>query len=82
QLTAATLNGRPVALRPSTERGHPVYDTYVDLPVGQEAVLALELVEPVQHEGHSANTQPLVTQQPLVNPAKTTVTTAHCDRRG
>ncbi|MDP9431460.1 MAG: DUF4012 domain-containing protein, partial [Actinomycetota bacterium] len=41
QLTAATLNGRPVALRPSTERGHPVYDTYVDLPVGQEAVLAL-----------------------------------------
>jgi hypothetical protein len=75
KLRAATLDGQRTTVRSSSERGHPVFDLYIDLPRGAERVLVLDLVEPaVDHE-------PLVVQQPLVRPQTGTTSAAAC-RRG
>lgn len=72
RLRAATLDGQRTTVRSSTERGHPVFDLYVDLPRGVERVLVLDLVEPVGRE------QPIVAHQPLVRPQTGTSSAVPC----
>jgi hypothetical protein len=72
QLRAATLDGQRTGVRSSTERGHPVFDLYVDLPPGTQRVLVLDLIEPARDE------DPLVVHQPLVRPQTGTVSAPGC----
>lgn len=68
RLESATLDGRPVGIETSVERGHPVYTVDVELAAGRDRVLTLGLSEP----GVGA---PEVLEQPLVRPSRVTVTT-------
>jgi hypothetical protein len=72
RLRAARLDGQRVTVRSSTERGHPVFDLYVDLPRGAQRMLVLDLVEPAGRE------QPLVVHQPLVRPQTGTSSATQC----
>ncbi|MFF4687406.1 DUF4012 domain-containing protein [Streptomyces sp. NPDC001307] len=67
RLTGATLDGRPALLAPGVERGHPVYTLDLELPARSHRTLVLHLVEP------HANGTPVLLQQPLVTPLRTTL---------
>ncbi len=75
RLAGATLDGRTTSLRRSTERGHPVFDTYLDLPRGAGRTLVLDLVEPARRE------PALLLRQPLVRPQHGDVVGAPCRPR-
>jgi hypothetical protein len=74
QLRSATLNGKPISTTPgpggssapylqmSTERGHPVVSTFVDLKPMATATLALTISEPPSSE------LPLLVRQPMPRP--------------
>jgi hypothetical protein len=72
RLVGARLDGRAVPLGRSTERGHPVFDTYVDLPRGLGRTLVLDLLEPARTE------PPVLGRQPLVRPQAGGVGAASC----
>jgi hypothetical protein len=72
RLAGATLDGRTTSLRRSTERGHPVFDTYLELPRGAGRTLVLDLEEPVRRE------PALLLRQPLVRPQDGDVEASPC----
>lgn len=72
RLAGATLDGRTTSLRRTTERGHPVFDTYLDLPRGRGRTLVLHLVEP------ALPGPALLLRQPLVRPQSGNVDVAPC----
>lgn len=71
-LRSATLNGKPFALDLRTERGRPSFSAYLELPVHQQQVLTLNLLEP--DPGGTA----VVPVQPLVRPMPVTVEDGRC----
>lgn len=71
-LQSATHNGRPLRTGDGSERGHPVIDFGVDLPIGVTQSFVLHLREP---GGPDA---PTVRAQPMVHPMSTTVRDEAC----
>ncbi len=71
-LRSSTLNGKPFPLGQRQELGHPSFSAYLELPVHQQQVLTLELVEP---DPGGAATVPV---QPLVRPMAVTVENGRC----
>ncbi|MBA2945211.1 DUF4012 domain-containing protein [Streptomyces himalayensis] len=67
-LTRTTLDGRPVMLHSSVERGHPVYTFDLELPAQSSRTLVLHLREPLSDRA------PVLQRQPLVIPLQATVT--------
>jgi hypothetical protein len=67
KLAGATLDGRPALLAPGVERGHSVYTLDLELPAHSHRTLVLHLLEP------HANGTPVLLQQPLVTPLRTTL---------
>lgn len=72
QLRNAELDGRPLLISPSVERGHLVLSAEVDLDPGQPRQLDLQLLEP------ASDRAPVVPVQPLVRPQVTQVLAAAC----
>ncbi|MFD1660320.1 DUF4012 domain-containing protein [Streptomyces caeni] len=66
-LTSATLDGRRVPLASGVERGHSVFWLNVELPARSSRTLVLHLREP------HADRAPVVLQQPLVTPLRSTL---------
>lgn len=60
-LLGATLNGRPVALESSSEKGLSVYSTFVRIDAGGQATLKLQVKQPATPDAPL-----LYRQQPLV----------------
>ncbi len=71
QLRSLNLDGRPVVVRTSMERHHPVFTVDVELPRGATRTITMVLAEP----GTGA---PTIQQQPLVRPIATTVDANSC----
>ncbi len=69
---SSTLNGRPYPLGQRLERGRTSFSGYLELPVHQQQVLTLELVEP--NPGGAA----IVPVQPLVRPMAVTIEDGRC----
>src|SRR5664280_966620 len=70
--TRATLDGAPANLQSETERGHPVFSTYLTLDPGQTRTLALTLIEPA-----AAGTMTTL-EQPIVEPQQSAVRLTPC----
>ncbi|MBA4860967.1 DUF4012 domain-containing protein [Streptomyces sp. PSKA54] len=66
-LIKATLDGRPVLLHSSVERGYPVYTLDLELPARSNRTLVLHLREP------HADRAPVLLRQPMVTPLQATV---------
>lgn len=66
-LAGATSDGRAVLANTTTERGHPVFTLDVELPRQSTRTLKLYLVEP------PSTRPPILLDQPLVRPLRTTV---------
>jgi hypothetical protein len=63
QLLSATLNGKPVTLEASAEKGRPRFSRYVEIDPGADATLVLRLQEPVVAGAATVPVQPLVLPQ-------------------
>ncbi|BEP12778.1 hypothetical protein acdb102_10890 [Acidothermaceae bacterium B102] len=63
RLTSATLDGRPVAMQATTERGHPRFSRYLELDPASSGTLVLHLEEPTVAGGATVPFQPLVIPQ-------------------
>ena len=63
RLTSATLDGRPVTMQATTERGHPRFSRYLELDPASSGTLVLHLVEPSVAGGATMPVQPLVIPQ-------------------
>ena len=63
QLVSATLDGKPVAMQATIERGHPRLSRYVDIDPATSATLVLRLVEPSVAGSATVPAQPLVLAQ-------------------
>jgi hypothetical protein len=72
QLVSATLDGKPVVLQATTERGHPRLSRYVAIDPASSSVLVLHLQEP------SVAGSPTVPLQPLVRAQVTHVSLPIC----
>jgi Protein of unknown function (DUF4012) len=70
--TRATLDGAPANLQSETERGHPVFSTYLTLDPGQTRTLTLTLIEPA-----AAGTMTTL-EQPIVEPQQSAVRLTPC----
>jgi hypothetical protein len=68
----ATLDGAPANLQSETERGHPVFSTYLTLDPGQTRTLTLTLIEPA-----AAGTMTTL-EQPIVEPQQSAVRLTPC----
>jgi len=68
----ATVNGQRAILVPGTERGRPVFSTYLLMPPGQSARLVVRLDEP------AGGTVQSFRQQPLVRTGSSRVNVAPC----
>ena len=64
RLTGATLDGQPVTVGNSVERGHTVYTLDMELPAQSSRTLTLDLLEPI------SNRTPVLLDQPLVTPTR------------
>jgi hypothetical protein len=65
QLLSSRLAGKPAAVESRTEKGLPVFSTYLELGPDQEETLTLRLAEPPRSGPAVVRTQPLV-KQPTV----------------
>ncbi|MEZ0092434.1 DUF4012 domain-containing protein [Streptacidiphilus sp. EB129] len=72
QLWNAELDGRPLLMSPSVERGHLLLSAQVELIPGQSREMDLHLREP------ASAAPPVVPVQPLVRPQTTQVVAAPC----
>ncbi|WP_187645420.1 DUF4012 domain-containing protein [Streptomyces sp. TRM49041] len=72
QFTGGTLDGRPLLLSSTEERGHPVFGTRVELLPGQTREVEIRLLEP------ASDRTPVVPSQPLVQPQTTKVRVQPC----
>ncbi|RAG85775.1 hypothetical protein DN069_09715 [Streptacidiphilus pinicola] len=72
QLWDAELDGRPLLMSPSEERGHLVLSTEVELIPGRPRAVDLRLLEP------ASSAAPVVPVQPLVRPQTTQVLATAC----
>lgn len=79
-LTSATLNGKPVQVEVSQERGHPRFSRFLELDPGATGTLVLHLREPAAASGASGSpiTAATVPVQPLVIPQVTHVSLGGC----
>lgn len=64
RLTGATLDGQPVTVGNSVERGHAVYTLDMELPAQSSRTLTLDLLEPI------SDRTPVLLDQPLVTPTR------------
>ncbi|WP_240134354.1 DUF4012 domain-containing protein [Streptomyces sp. MUM 178J] len=64
RLSGATLDGQPVTVGTSVERGHAVYTLDVELPAQSSRTLTLHLLEPI------SDRTPVLLNQPLVTPLR------------
>ncbi len=69
---SSSLNGKPFPLGQRQERGRPAFSAYLELPVHQQQVLTLDLLEP------DPGGVPVVPVQPLVRPMAVTVENGRC----
>jgi hypothetical protein len=72
RMSAARVDGRPLALRRFAERGHPVYAFPLDLAPGVPREIVLDLDEP------ATDSAPRVVEQPLARPQRSVITGNRC----
>jgi hypothetical protein len=74
-LRSATLDGRKAFFGSAIGQGHPVFSVDVELPRGSPRTVTLHLIEP------RTAAQPIVLQQPLARPLRTSVVDVPCAGR-
>lgn len=76
QLVGASLDGQPLLMSPSVERGHLLLASEVELGADQTREMEIHLQEPASAR------EPVVPVQPLVRPQTTQVVAASCSGAG
>jgi hypothetical protein len=56
---AAWINGKPASVIGATERGMPVYEADLELPIGKAVTMRIEVTEPPSKEPLRYLVQPL-----------------------